>query len=114
MELSNQKQIMGLMNEALIAINCMGDRYQPKLAPVFLRARNNLELPINRRDHKVLMLSATQRCIEEAEKQTVAVIIGDDWVRSEQLSHFVRVRMICLKLKEKLSESMLATKKSDH
>jgi hypothetical protein len=88
-------------------LNCIA----PQEPPVFLRARNNLEIPVYRRDHQVLMLSVAQRCIEQAEKQTIAEIIGDDWVSSEELSHLARVRSICFQLKGILNESMQDTKK---
>lgn len=111
MEFPRRQQILDLINEALKNIQGMGNRYQPTLAPVFVRARNNIELPVHRRDHRVLLLSTAQRCVTQAEKQVIAEIVGDAWVPGDDYSRLVRIRSICFQLKNILDESMQDVKR---
>jgi hypothetical protein len=111
MEFPRSKQLLDLINEAIKTISRMGNQYQPMLAPLFVRALNNLESPVYRRDHRVLMLSVAQRCVDQAEKKVVAKIIGDEWVAGEEYSRLVRIRTICFISKGILNQNLQDAKK---
>ncbi len=111
MEFPRRKQLLDLMNDALKTINIMGKQYEPMLAPLFVRALNNLESPVSRQDHRVLMLSVAQRCVDQAEKKVIAKIIGDEWVPGEEYTRLVHIRTICFQSKGILDQNIQDAKK---
>ncbi len=109
-EFSRKRQLLELLNEALKTINRMGAQYKKMLYPLFVRARDDIERPVSRRDHRVLMLATAKRCIEQAEKMVIAKIIGDDWVPGEDYSLLVHIRSVCFQVKGVLVLSLQEVK----
>ena len=92
-----------LIKEALQRSNQLGSPYEGNLSPDFLQVLKNLEDLPDQQSQQALIISAARRQIDQAEKLTVALIIGDDPITGNQMSHLVRIRLICAELMNLLS-----------
>ena len=89
---------MGLIKEAVKRSSQMGSPYEGNLAPDFEQAQQTLETLPELKSQQALILSAASRLITRVEKKTIALIIGDDPITGQQMSHLVRIRLICAEL----------------
>ncbi|MEN4040869.1 MAG: hypothetical protein ROW52_01280 [Anaerolineaceae bacterium] len=94
----NQNTLMRLIAEAVEHVQKLGDSCCGSLLPDFIRVQNTLTAPSHLKAHLVLMLSATRMAITQIEKKTIALIIGDAPITGQQMSHLVRIRLICAEL----------------
>ena len=104
--MDNLFKLQGLIKEALQRSNQLGSPYKGNLTPDFLQALKSLENLPEQQSQQALIISAAKLKINQAEKQTIALIIGDDPITGNQMSHLVRIRLICVELLNLLS-SML-------
>ncbi len=105
-EITNREHLLVLIKEALQRAALLGLPYESNLTPEFIQAQNTLETMPVLNSQQVLILAAARRRITQAERQTVALIIGDNPITGQQMSHLVRIRLICTELLNLLS-SML-------
>ncbi len=98
--------VLGLLLEAVWHSSQIGNPYWGSLMPDFEQAQHTLETLPDLKSQQALILSAARRSIVQAEKKTIALIIGDDPINGQQMSHLVRIRLICTELLNLLSEML--------
>jgi hypothetical protein len=95
MESNLQDRMINLIQEAIGRIASLGRQEEFALLPVFIDARNSLQGSFyNEKTQKLLLRAAAQRIVH-AEKHTVSLIIGDVDISISEMSHLVRIRLIC-------------------
>jgi hypothetical protein len=102
----NQKNVMRLIDEAVNHAGKLGGSYTSQLLPDFIRAQQSLLTSVDIKSHLSLILSAARISITKAEKKTIRLIIGDDPVTGQEMSHLVRIRLICAELIGLLSSTL--------
>ncbi len=105
-DFTKRDYLLGLIEEALRRAALLGRPYESNLTPDFILAQKTLETLPDINSQKALILAAARRQITQAERQTIALIIGDNPITGQQMSHLVRIRLICTELLNLLS-SML-------
>jgi hypothetical protein len=106
MESTAFARIRLLIKEAIERLNAFGRQDELALLPIFIDARRSLDTNAANRSAQILLLSSTNRRITRAEKQVVSWIIGDQRVNSNEMSHLVRVRLICAQILNLLSDEL--------
>jgi hypothetical protein len=106
MEFPSRDKVVNLIRDALAHVTSMGKRYEPMLAPVFIRALDELETPIYSRHQQVLLLAAAHRNILQAKKHAIAQMIGDDPVSGSEMTRLVKIRQNCIELDNILNQSL--------
>ncbi len=101
-EFPKKDYVIGLIEEAVGQAAQLGE-YKNTLAPDFKQAQSILETLAELKSQQALLLAAARRMITQVEKKTIALIIGDDPITGQQMSHLVRIRVICTELIELLS-----------
>jgi hypothetical protein len=97
-EMPKINYLLGLIAEALQQSLLIGNPYTTRLTPDFIQAQETLESMPEQNSQLALILSAARRRITDAEKHTIALIVGDDPITGKQMSHLVRIRLICAEL----------------
>ncbi len=110
-EFPKKEHVIGLIEEAVGRAAQLGE-YKNNLTPDFRQAQNILETLAELKSQQALLLAAARRMITQVEKKTITLIIGDDPITGQQMSHLVRIRVICSELIELLTTIMERVKKS--
>jgi hypothetical protein len=92
-----------LIEEACSRAAQLVNPYRDDLSFGFAQVRETLQASTAIVSQLALILSAGRRRVTEVEQKTVALIIGDDIFNSQQMSHLVRIRLICAELINLLS-----------
>jgi hypothetical protein len=108
----NQQTVMRLIDEAVEHTRELGENYRGNLLPDFIRAQEALVSSSKLKSQLTLILSATRMAITQAEKKTIGLIIGDDPITGQQMSHLVRIRLICAELIGLLSNTLQRIKQA--
>ena len=98
MEYPHFHKIRALLQEAIEHILSLGHLEEFALLPVFIEAETVVQTPPATRSANLLLLSATNLRIQRAEKQTITWIIGDRDISIREMSHLVRIRLICAQI----------------
>lgn len=93
-----KEYLMNLINEAVGRSFQIGAPYDNDLASDFKKAQETLQNLTGQKSQQALILSATRVLITQGEKKTIALIVGDDPITGQQMSHLVRIRLICAEL----------------
>ncbi len=96
--LQNQENALRLIQEAVQRADQLGSPYNRDLLGGFERAQETLKSATEVKSQLALILSAARILIEKVEKKTIRLIIGDDPITRQQMSHLVRIRLICAEL----------------
>ncbi len=110
-EFPKKEYVISLIEEAVVRAAQLGE-YKNNLTPDFRQAQSILETLAEFKSQQALLLAAARRMITQVEKKTIALIIGDDPITGQQMSHLVRIRVICSQLIELLSTILERVKKS--
>jgi hypothetical protein len=108
----NRENVLRLIGEAGEHARQLGGTYKNELLPDFIQAKETLITSTDFRAQMLLILSAARMMIAQAEKKTVRLIIGDDPITGQQMSHLVRIRLICAELISLLSYTLQSVKQS--
>jgi hypothetical protein len=103
-EFPKQEVVLGLVQEAMTRLGQLGGHLETTLKPGFVQTRQSFETSVGGMSQWPLILTAASLRIRNMEKKIVAVIVGDDSITSQQMSHLVRLRVICAELLNKLAE----------
>jgi hypothetical protein len=103
-EFPKQEYMLGLVHEAVTHLDQLGGHLETTLKPGFVQTRQSFETSVGGMSQWPLILTAASMRIRNMEKKIVAVIVGDDSITSQQMSHLVRLRVICAELLNKLAE----------
>ena len=106
MEFRQFERVRLLVNEALDHLAKFGRQDELALIPVFMDAAEALQARSNNRSGTILLINATNRRIARAEKQTISWIIGDQNVNTDEMSHLVRLRLICAEILNLLNDGL--------
>ena len=106
MELRHFDRVRLLVQEAIDHLTALGSHDELALIPVFIDTAQSLEIRANNRSSAILLIHAANRRIACAEKQTIARIIGDQDVSMNEMSHLVRVRLICAEISNLLDDGL--------
>ncbi len=112
-EFPNQENVQLLLDEAVEQSEQLGKPYDSALKPDFVQAQETLESVPEVQSQLALILSAARLLITKVEKKTVGLIIGDDPITGRQMSHLVRIRLICAELINLLTSSLERVKQPD-
>jgi hypothetical protein len=93
-----QSHALDLIQEAVGRAAQLGEPYECDLVEGFLKAKDTLGASAVASSQVALVLSAARMLITKVEKRTIALIIGDDPITGNQMSHLVRIRLICAEL----------------
>jgi hypothetical protein len=107
----NQENVLRLIDEAVKHTGQLEGTYKSELMPDFVQAHETLITSSDFKSQIALILSATRILIAKAEKKTIRLIIGDDFVTGQQMSHLVRIRLICAELLGLLNTTLDRMKK---
>jgi hypothetical protein len=102
----NQENVLRLIEQAVEHSRQLGGSYKSDLLSDFVQAQQALITSTNMKSHLALIVSAARMMIAQAEKKTVRLIIGDAPVTGQQMSHLVRIRLICAELISLLSNTL--------
>jgi hypothetical protein len=102
----NQENVLQLIDKAVEHSGQLGGSYKSDLLADFVRAQQALTTSANITSHLALIVSAARMMISQAEKKTIRLIIGDAPVTGQQMSHLVRIRVICAELISLLSNTL--------
>ncbi|MEA4909237.1 MAG: hypothetical protein GYA17_11935 [Chloroflexi bacterium] len=106
MDIYELTNLNSLIHEAITHLSHLGNHYETELVPIFALAGSILETSTESRQSRALILSAAHQRITQAEKKTIAIIIGDDPISTQQMSHLVRIRLICAKLIQLMADQL--------
>lgn len=76
------------------------------------KTRLVMEAPVTHTRQLPLVIAAARRHVTNAERQTVAWIVGPDSISRQEMAHLVRVRLICAELLNLLSDALTGLKRS--
>jgi hypothetical protein len=99
----NSENIFRLIDEAVDRSGKLGGPYDGDLTPGFLHAQETLKTTTDGKAQLTLLLAAARNWITQVEQRTIRLIIGDAPITGQQMSHLVRIRMICAELINLLS-----------
>jgi hypothetical protein len=102
-EFNGKDYLIGLIQEAIRRDAQLGNPYKNNFAPDFAQAQEALETPAVPGSQTALLLAAVRRKITLVEKKIVTLIISDKPITTQQMSHLVRIRLICTELLNTLS-----------
>jgi hypothetical protein len=108
----NRENVLRLISEAGEHATQLGGTYKNALLPDFIQAQETLATSTDFRSHMLLIISAARLMITQAEKKTVRLIVGDDPITGQEMSHLVRIRLICAELISLLSNTLQSVKQS--
>jgi len=111
-EIPKREYMLGLIEEAVRRAAQLGKTFESDLTPGFLQAQNSLVSFGDLKSQQTLVLSAARMLITRVEKKTIGLIIGDAPITGQQMSHLVRIRMICAELITLLSSILEWVKQS--
>jgi hypothetical protein len=106
--------LLCLIKEAVSRAAKLGEAYKSDLDGDFLQAQKNLEIFSEVNAQQTLLLSAARINITQVEKKTIALIIGDRPITGQQMTHLVRIRLICTEILNLLSAIMEGLKQTFH
>ncbi len=98
-----KEYILDLLREAVLRTSQIGEPYKKDLVADFVLAQETLQNMPGSKSQQALVISATRTLITQGEKKTIALIVGDDPITGQQMSHLVRVRFICAELSNLLA-----------
>jgi hypothetical protein len=78
------------------------------------KAKGALSAPATSNSHLSLVLSAARRHTQDIEKRVVALIIGDERISQREMSHLVRIRLLCAKLLNLFARALADLKLQPH
>jgi hypothetical protein len=102
----NQEHVLRLIEKAVEHSGQLGGSYKSDLLSDFVRAQQALVTSADIKSQLALVVSAARMMIAQAEKKTIQLIIGDAPVTGQQMSHLVRIRLICAELIGLLSNTL--------
>ncbi len=102
----NQEGVLRLIDEAVTQATLLGGPYNRDLVSGFVQAQTTLGTAAEARSQVALILSAARIGITKIEKKTIRLIIGDDPITGQQMSHLVRIRLICAELINLLTSTL--------
>jgi hypothetical protein len=101
-----QDNVLQLLNEAAARARQLGRPYNSGLLDGFVQAKDTLDSAPEKKNQLALLLSAARMLISKVEKEAIRLIIGDDPITSQEMSHLVRIRLICAELITLLTSSL--------
>ncbi len=96
--LTNQENVLQLVREAVQRADQLGSPYKQDLIGGFEQVQETLKITTEVKSQLALIFSAARMLIEKVEKKTIRLIIGDAPITRQQMSHLVRIRVICAEL----------------
>jgi hypothetical protein len=106
MDIPNREKIIRLIREAIQHILALGRQDELALLPVFKDTLTVFDVAPYNRSSRLLLLSAANQHITKAEKKTVSTIIGDLDFSINEMSHLVRIRLICAELVNLINQGL--------
>ncbi len=106
LEFQKNRLVFKRINEAVVQGEGLGLNQKADIVAELEKARATLDTTVPGKNQVPLLLAAARRHILEAERLTVALIIGDGHVTSQQMSHLVRVRILCAELSVLLRDAL--------
>jgi hypothetical protein len=94
-DFNGKEHCIGLIQEAIRRDGQLGNPYKNNFAPDFAQAQEALETPAGPGSQTALILAAVRRRITHIEKNIIQLIISDKPITSNQMTHLVRLRLIC-------------------
>ena len=105
-EFPKQERISNLINEAETQVPYLDDSYNSELNQAFDKIKTLLNSTPIALSQKVFMLGLARHQVLNAEKHAVSLMIGDVSISIEEMSHLVRVRLICAELSNLLAKGL--------
>ena len=105
-EFPKQERVSTLIHEAVTRIPHLGRDYNNDLDHEFNKIQTLLDAAPVARSQKTLLLGLARHHIARAEETIVKTILGDGSISVDEMSHLVRVRLICTELMKLLNQSL--------
>ena len=105
-EFPKQQRVSNLISEAETQVPYLNDSYNSGLNQAFDKIKTLLNSTPTALNQKAFMLGLARHQVLHAEKQAVSLMIGDESISVEEMSHLVRVRLICAELSNLLAQGL--------
>jgi hypothetical protein len=105
-EFPRQERITTLVHEAVARLPNLGNQYNDDLGQQFGKVQTLLDAAPSARNQKTFLLGLARHHIARAEETIVKQILGDGSISVDEMSHLVRVRLICTELMNLLAQSL--------
>jgi hypothetical protein len=109
-----EQYVLTLLNEVAAAASDLQRGFTADIVLAAHKAKDALSAPTTTAGHLSLVLSAARRHIQTIEKRVVALIIGDEPISQREMSHLVRIRLICTELLNILARALADLKLNPH
>jgi hypothetical protein len=101
-----QERVSSLVQEAVKRIPYLDDNYNANLTQEFSKVQSLLDTEPSASSQKALLLGLARHHIARAEKYTVRQIVDNGSINVDEMSHLVRVRLICAELSNLFAQSL--------
>lgn len=105
-EFPKQERVSSLIIEAETQVPYLNNSYNSGLNQAFDKIKSLLNSTPKAINQKTFMLGLIRHQVLDAEKQAVSLLIGDESISVEEMSHLVRVRLICAELSKLLAQGL--------
>jgi hypothetical protein len=105
-EFPKQERVTTLVHEAVTRIPHLGRHYNNDLGQEFTKVQTLLDTAPSARSQKTFLLGLARHHVARAEDTIVKQILGDGSISVEEMSHLVRVRLICTELLNLLAQGV--------
>ena len=105
-EFPKQERVSTLIHEAVTRLPYLGNKYNHDLGQEFNKIQTLLDAAPVARSQKTLLLGLARHHTARAEETIVKQILGDDVISVDEMSHLVRVRLICTELMNLFVQSL--------
>lgn len=111
---SVQQQVSALLNDVAGAAADLQRSFTADIISAVEKAKGAVSAPATSNSHLSLVLSAARRHTQDIEKRVVALIIGDERISQREMSHLVRIRLLCAKLLNLFARALADLKLAPH